>query len=90
MDHIYTLHNIEKTDNCNSIYSVIPGKNAWGERADRLSPFTRAIGGEVSIDRRDHTAKVRLFSDSNITKSHACAALLDTRSWLTGQQHEMI
>ena len=51
-----------------------------GERADYISEFTRAVGGEVILDRRDHTAKIRLFGGSKALQTRACTALLDTGS----------
>ena len=51
-----------------------------GERADYLSEFTRAVGGEVILDKRDHTAKIRLFGGSKALRTRACTALLDTGS----------
>ena len=50
-----------------------------GERADFLSEFTRAVGGEVILDRRHHTAGVQLFAGSKTLRTEACKALLDTR-----------
>ena len=51
-----------------------------GERADYLSEFTRAVGGEVLLDRRHHTTGVQLFAGSKALRTHACKALLDTGS----------
>ena len=50
------------------------------ERADYLSEFTRAVGGEVILNRRDHTAKIRLFGGSKVLRTRACTTLLDTGS----------
>ena len=50
------------------------------ERANYLSEFTRGVGGKVTIDRRDHTAKIRLFGGSTMLRTRACTALLDTGS----------
>ena len=50
------------------------------ERANYLSEFTRAAGGEEILDRRDHAAKIRLFGGSKASRTRACTALLDTGS----------
>ena len=62
---------------------VIPPKRVCsvrGELAGHFSQFTRAVGGEVILDRRDHTAKIRLFGGSKEMRTRACSALLDTGS----------
>ena len=46
-----------------------------GERADFLSQFTRAVGGDVILNRKNH-----MFAGSKALKTHTCAALLDTGS----------
>ena len=51
-----------------------------GERADYLSEFSRAVGGEVRLNRRHHTAGLQLFAGSRALRTHACTALLDTGS----------
>ena len=63
--------------------AVFPPKQvrvARGERADYLSEFTRAVGGDVSLDRRHHTAYVQQFAGAKAVRTHACTALLDTGS----------
>ena len=51
-----------------------------GERADFLSQFTRAVGGDVILNRKKHTTGVHLFAGSKALKTHTCTALLDTGS----------
>ena len=50
------------------------------ERADFLSEFTRAVGGDVAFDRRHHTAGVQLFAGGKALRTHTCTAFLDTGS----------
>ena len=79
---IYAL-NPSTRYNSDSPVPVFPPKRVClvrGERADYLSEFTRAVGGEVILDRRDHTAKIRLFGGSKAWRTRACTALLDTGS----------
>ena len=52
------------------------------ERAAYLSEFSRAVGGEVRLNRKHHTAGLQLFAGSRVPRTHACTALLDT-----GAQH---
>ena len=50
------------------------------ERADFLSEFTRAVGGDVAFDRRHHTAGVQLFAGGKALRTHTCTSFLDTGS----------
>ena len=81
-DRIHTLDSSTKK----TLYkptSVFPPDRVLlqpGERADYLSEFTRAVSGEVILDRRDHSARVQLFAGTKALKTHACKALLDTGS----------
>ena len=51
-----------------------------GERADYLSESSRAVGGEVRLNGRHHTAGLKLFAGSRALRTHACKPLLDTGS----------
>ena len=51
-----------------------------GERADYLSEFLRAVGGEVRLNRRHHTDGLQLFAGSRALRTHVRTALLDTGS----------
>ena len=51
-----------------------------GERADYLSESLRAVGGEVRLNGRHHTANSQLFAGSRALRTHVCTALLDTGS----------
>lgn len=42
-----------------------------GEVAEYLSEFSRAVGGDVTLDRRRHTSKVEIFAGSRATKTQA-------------------
>ena len=50
------------------------------ELSDVLSEFTRAVGGEVTLNRKHHTAGVHLFAGSKALRTIACQALFDTGS----------
>ena len=49
-----------------------------GERADFLSQFTRAVGGDLILNRKNHTTECHMFAGSKALKTHTCTALLDT------------
>ncbi|CAN0508369.1 unnamed protein product, partial [Laminaria digitata] len=49
-------------------------------RADYLPEFTRAVGGEVMLDRKRHTARAQIFGGSRATRTLGCTVLLDTGS----------
>ena len=51
-----------------------------GERAEYLPEFTRAVGGEVTLDKRRHTARAQIFGESKATRTQNCTVLLDTGS----------
>ena len=51
-----------------------------GETAEYLSPFVRAVGGEITLDRRRHTTKVQVFAGARAQTTLPCEALLDTGS----------
>ncbi|CAB1110530.1 unnamed protein product [Ectocarpus sp. CCAP 1310/34] len=65
------------------ITSHDPGTGCYpsnsGEPAEYLSPFTSAIGGDVTLDAR-HTTRVQVFAGVQATTMHLCQALLDTGS----------
>ena len=50
------------------------------ERTYFLSELTPAVGGEVLLDRRDHTARIRLFAGGKALHTRASTAMLDTGS----------
>ena len=79
-DRIYTVHSSKRQDSERPVPVFPPARVCLvrGERADFLSEFTRAVGGEVILDRRDHTARIRLFAGSKALRIRACTALLDT------------
>ena len=66
-----------------------PARAAKGERADHLPEFTRAVGGSVTLDRRRHTARARVFGGSKTTRTQACTVQLDTGSPATFIQHKV-
>lgn len=47
-----------------------------GGRVYKLSEFIRAAEGEVILDRRDHTAEIRLSAGSKALRTRACTALV--------------
>ena len=51
-----------------------------GERADYLPEFTRAVGGEVTQDKRRHAARAQFFGGSKGTRTQNCTVLQDTGS----------
>ncbi|CAB1109304.1 unnamed protein product [Ectocarpus sp. CCAP 1310/34] len=51
-----------------------------GEPAEYLSPFTSAIGGDVTLLDARHTTRVQVFAGVQATTMHLCQALLDTGS----------
>lgn len=53
---------------------------ARGERADFLLEFTRAVGENVTLDRRRHTTRASIFGGFKTTRTHVCTVLLDTGS----------
>ena len=62
------------------VFPPSPVRLRRGERADFLSQFTRAVGGDVILNRKNHTTGVHLFAGSKALKTHTCTALLDTGS----------
>ena len=62
------------------VFPPSPVRLRRGERADFLSQFTRAVGGDVILNRKKHTTGVHLFAGSKALKTHTCTALLDTGS----------
>ena len=62
------------------VFPPSPVRLRRGERADFLSQFTRAIGGDVILNRKNHTTGVHLFAGRNALKTHTCTASLDTGS----------
>ena len=62
------------------VFPPSPVRLRRGERADFLSQFTRAIGGDVILNRKNHTTGVHLIAGSKALKTHTCTALLDTGS----------
>lgn len=77
---VYPLdQNDETSNNAPLVYSPMPVNIPAGEPAEYLSPFTSAIGGDVTLDAR-HTTKVQVFAGVQATTMHLCKALLDTGS----------
>ncbi|CAM9181374.1 unnamed protein product [Laminaria digitata] len=82
-DHIHALDSSANTTETDAPLSPFPPCRpslARGERADYLPEFVRANGGTVTLDRRHHTTRARMFGGSKATPVHACTALLDTWS----------
>ena len=78
-DRIYMLSSSEEK----ALPDVYPPEQVFlvtGERADYLPEFTRAVGGDVTIKRRGHTARVQQFAGGKATRTFATQALLDTGS----------
>ena len=71
---------LEKPETSAPVFPPSPVRLRRGERADLLSQFTRAIGGDVILNRKKHTTGVHLFAGSKALKTHTCTALLDTGS----------
>lgn len=51
-----------------------------GEGAEYLSPFIRVVGGDITLNRRSHTARVQVFAGSRARNVERCEALFDTGS----------
>ena len=81
-DSIYTLDISVKnaSDRPSAVFPPTHTRFMTRERDDFLSGFTRAVGGEVLLNRRHHTTEVQLFAGSKALRTHACTALLDTGS----------
>ena len=62
-----------------SVFAPVCVSLLRGERADYLSEYTPAAGGDVRLDSRRHTDGVRLFAGTKAPRIQACTALLDTR-----------
>ncbi|CAM9646343.1 unnamed protein product [Laminaria digitata] len=60
-----------------------------GERTDYLSEFTRAVGGDVMLDRWDHTVGAQLFAGTKALRTQAVKALLDAGSPASFIQEKM-
>ncbi|CAN0351215.1 unnamed protein product, partial [Scytosiphon promiscuus] len=61
-DRIYVLSESEEPLS-NVIHADSPPLEIFpGEEAEYLSEFTRVVGGDVTLDRRRHTAKVQVFA----------------------------
>ncbi|CAN0361446.1 unnamed protein product, partial [Scytosiphon promiscuus] len=79
-DRIYVLSESEEPLS-NVIHADSPPLEIFpGEEAEYLSEFTRVVGGDVTLDRRRHTAKVQVFAGARATVTQGCDALLDTGS----------
>ena len=64
------------------VFPPSPVRLRRGERADFLSQFTRAVGGDVILNRKKHTTGVHLSAGGKVLKTHTCTVLLDTGSCL--------
>ena len=62
------------------VFPSFPVRLIRGERGDFSSQLTRAVGGDVILNRNNHTTGVHLFAGSKALKTHTCTALLDTGS----------
>ena len=51
-----------------------------GEAAEFLAPFDKPVGGDVTLDRRTHTTRVKVFVGARAVCTQTCGALLDTGS----------
>ena len=60
------------------MFPPAPVRLSGGERADFLSEFTQAVGGDVTLNRKYHTAGAHLFAGSKALRTQACQALLGT------------
>ena len=60
------------------VFPSFPVRLIRGERGDFSSQLTRAVGGDVILNRNNHTTGVHLFAGSKALKTHTCTALLDT------------
>ena len=58
------------------VFPPAPVQLRRGERAECLSEFMRAVGVEVTLNRKHHTAAVYLFAGSKALRTRACEVLL--------------
>ena len=82
-DSIYAIDpSGNRVTNCSPgpVLPVSQARMRTGERADYLSEFTEAVGGEVTLSRRHHTAWVQVFSGCKAHRTQAATVLLDTGS----------
>ena len=80
---IHALDSSAREDTYDFPVSVFPPNRVrlcQGERADYLSEFTRAVGGEIMLDRQRHTTGAQLFAGTKARRMHACTFLFDTGS----------
>ena len=71
-ENIYAFEPTHTTDKTLQSTVFPPGQEeiAYGERADYLPEFTRAVGGTVTLDRRGHRASARIFGGSKAARTH--------------------
>jgi len=78
-DRIYMVHDTVNSVSGQGVDAVFPPPPfvlPSGEvSAEFLSPFTRAVGGEVTLDRHRHTARVQVFAGSRATRMESCTRL---------------
>ena len=82
-EHVHTLD--PTADNLDNdahpaVYPSGPPSIARVQRADFLPDFTRAVGREVILDRRQRTSQASIFGGPKPMKTHACTVLLDNGS----------
>ena len=58
------------------VYPPPPAGFTAGEPVEFLSPYTRAVGGDVTLDRHRHTTRVKVFAGSRAVTMKACEACL--------------
>ena len=68
----------EEPQTSSPVFPPSPVRLRRGERAEFLSQFTRAVGGDVILNRKNHTTGVHLFAGRKALKTYTCTALLDT------------
>lgn len=57
--------------NSSCVFPPVRGSLLRGERVDYLSEFTRAVRGDVRLDRRRHAARVQLLAGTKALKTQS-------------------
>ena len=81
-DRINVLHgsDVEQEDAVCAVFPAPQLRIREGEAAEFLTPFDKPVGGDVTLDRRTHTTRVKVFMGARAVCTQTCGALLDTGS----------